>query len=495
MYYKKNLQTYSPKTYTYNLSDFSRGINTEIDENLLQMNYAKTAYNVKLDDKSLRSGYGIAELEVPHGVFEDETIIYQLPADTKPLGLWCFKIADDKARVQDILLLYCDDKQLYYTFLCGPINTFMKSDITLEAKPTILTYVYNGLETAVICSPLDSMYFWNGTATPVSSDKAIHLSSMCSHYERLFASSSDKKNEIRFSQDFDISNWEETSQAGGFIQLVDERGYINKVISFNDYVYIIREYGISRLSAYGDQSEFSITHLNLSSNKIYANTAVLCGDRIILLTSNGLHYCTGGSLYKYDFDINRLINKEMMQYACACYFNNKYYLATRIDFDDDKKIGCELEEGYRNNVLVEFDLETQKINLIRGIDVCNMCVLYHDKVSKIAFLFNGQNSNKIGQLSEDGNLFGDKLTKLWQSPLSDLGTPKTKVVKSVTLQTQNKLTVLIRSENESQTLTILPSNKTQTILCNVVGTKISVEFSSNEMLHISNPTIQIEVLD
>ena len=496
MYYKKDTISYSPQTYTYNLSDFSRGMNKEVDENLLSMNYADIAYNVKLDDKALKNGYGIKELEVPDLAFEGQMLKYKLPENTNPLGLWSFKVANNKGEVEDIILLYCDNKKLYYTYLCDIADFFIDTNITLESMPTILTYMLNGLETVIICSPQDPMYTWNGTATPVNSEKALHFSSMCIHYERLFATSSDQKNEIRFSQDFDVTNWEETSDAGGFIQLVDERGNVNKVISFNDYVYIIRDYGISRLSAYGEQSEFSVTHLNLSSNRIYSNTAVMCGDRIILLTSNGLHYCAGGSLYKYDFKINSMINKDYMQYANAIYYNNKYYLATRIDFDDGKTIGCESESDFKNNVLIEFDIDTQNINITRGVDICAMCVMIYEDLYKLTFLFRGENSQMIGELTSKGTLFGENLQKTWKSPLSDLGTQKTKVVKSITLQTDEEVSVTVASESEQQTKTIKPYKKSQTIQCNVVGSKISIEFATQKQnFNISNPTITIDVKD
>ena len=104
---------------------------------------------------------------------------------------------------------------------------------------------------------------------------------------------------VRFSANFDLTEWDESPEEGGFIELVDERGECNKVLSFNDYVYIIREHGISRLSAYGEQEEFSVTHLFLSTDKIYHNTAVLCGDRILMLCSDGVYSFNGYSASKY----------------------------------------------------------------------------------------------------------------------------------------------------------------------------------------------------
>ncbi len=495
MYNKRTTNLYTPASYTVSLNDFSRGVNSEVDENLLNMNYATTAYNVNFVDKSLKSGHGIKELELPHFLGGGLTFSYTLPENTDPLALWSIKVTYNTGVQEDLLLLYCSDKKLYYTMYYDINDVFYDSQVSLEAKPVILPYLYNGKHCAVICSPEDSMYIYNGTTTPVDSNKSIHLSSMCSHYERIFASSSDNTTEIRFSKDFDITNWEESSDAGGFIQLVDERGNINKVISFNDYVYIIRDFGISRLSAYGDQSEFSITHINLSSNKIYANTAVLCGDRIIMLSTSGLHYCTGSTLYKYDFKIHSLINKDYIKYASACYYGGKYYLATRIDFDDGLQIGCEAEQGYQNNVLIEFDLDKQNVNITRGVDICSMCPAYYEDTQKLLFLFHGAQKTKVGELTDDGLLFGQNFTKCWSSPLSDLGSDKRKAVKSIKLKTNDALTLKIKSDEEEQTIEVLPSNKTQTVLCNVVGTRIGVEFVASGQLNISNPTLTVDYLE
>ena len=494
MYKKRRIKTYSPRTYTFNLADFSRGMNKEIDENLLNMNYAKLAYNVKTDDKSLKQGYGIQEFSLPNNVFDKQNY-FKVPDGVQALGLWCCKVADTKGNLEDLLLLYGSDKKMYCAFAYGPAEMFLDTEVTLNAKPSILSYVYNGLETVVMTSPQDPLYTWNGSA-PTASEKALHLSSICCHYERLFASSSDEKNRVRFSEDFNILNWEETSQAGGFIELVDERGHINKVLSFNDYVYILRDYGISRLSAYGDQSEFAITHLNLSSNKIYANTACLCGDRIIMLTKDGLKYIVGSTLYDFDFKINNIINKDKISFANACYYDNKYYLAINLNFEDDEKIGCENEIDYKNNALLEFDIQSRKLNILRGVDISHMCAVKVNDVNKLAFCFNGENASTLGELCDSGNLFEEKLPKCWTTPTSDLGINKKKVINNIRLLTNQALTLTLFSEKETKTIKVNPSKYVQQLQTNLIGYRIGLKIFTNENeLDISNLTVELDVLD
>lgn len=57
---------------------------------------------------------------------------------------------------------------------------------------------------------------------------------MTMHYERLFATTSTDKYTLYFSDDLDPTNWNENITEGGFIQMLDERGELLKVISFWD---------------------------------------------------------------------------------------------------------------------------------------------------------------------------------------------------------------------------------------------------------------------
>lgn len=494
MYKKRILKTYNQYSYTFSLSDFSRGVNKEIEENLLNINYAQSAYNVKTDDKSLKNCYGISNFSMPNSIFDKENI-FKVPQGVKPLGVWTCKVMNSEGKIDDLMILYGDNKKLYFSFLYGPTDQFFDTGVELNAKPSILHYVYNGLDSIVMTSPSDPLYVWN-TSTPQPSDKGLHLTSITSHYERIFATSSDEKRRVRFSQDFDILNWGETSQEGGFIELVDERGDLKKAISFNDYVYLIREFGISRLSAYGDQSDFSITHLHSSNSKIYDNTAVLCGDRIIYLSQEGLKYIYGSATYDYDFKINSMVDKENISHSTACYFNGKYYLATRLNFDDNSKIGCENEENYKNNALIEYDLKTQKLNIMRGIDISHLCPVAYENKNKLVLCFNGEKGGQLGQLDEYGAIFEEKIEKKWQTPMSDLGLYKVKVVKLIKLLTKHNLKLKVFSENESQIVQVNASPKMQEIPINVVGFRIGVEISTTEnLLNISNPIIKLDSLE
>ena len=499
MYYNKLKTKRTSKSYTYSLADFSKGVNREIDENALSMDYAHIAYNVSYKDKSLRQGRGFSDLTTPCLFTDIDHLTFHAPSKTaKPVRIWNAHITGATSHTErDILLIYCDDGYIYKSFMPNYVSEYTQIDTEqFTSIPTVLNYKHNDDFVAIICSPTDNMYIWNLDATPVKSTKNLHLTSICSHYERLFATTSTNKRQVRFSKNFDVTNWDETSEAGGFIELIDERGNINKVLSMGDYVYLIRDFGISRLSAYGDQSEFSVTHICRTSNIIYANTAVVCGDRIVYLATDGLYYCVGSNVYKYNIKINDLFDKTALNNACACYYDGKYYLSARLNFDDNKSVVCENETNFKNNALIEFDLQTQKINITRGVDICAMASFVFDGWQKLAVIYNGENWQKVGELTYDGKFFENSAPKCWQSPISDLGTLAQKSVRSISLISPTDVDITIKSEQESQTLHISGSTKLQQLVCNVKGVKISIAIeTTSQTLHIQNLSVNIDVLD
>lgn len=75
--------------------------------------------------------------------------------------------------------------------------------------------------------------------------------SMCLHYERLFAIVEGERVQLRFSDDLNPTNWTTSATEGGYIELLDERGPMNKVLSFGDYLYVFAtlEFRVSQLLA------------------------------------------------------------------------------------------------------------------------------------------------------------------------------------------------------------------------------------------------------
>ena len=132
---------------------------------------------------------------------------------------------------------------------------------------------------------------------------------------------------------------------------------LNRVVSFNDYVYVFRDFGVARVSAYGDQTNFSVSQLFISSAKIYGNSVCVCGDRIMFLSRDGIMSFDGYTTQKLNLGIESLLINVTNENCSSLYYNGKYYLALKLNFDDGEQIGCEsYNEGYINNAIIEVDL-------------------------------------------------------------------------------------------------------------------------------------------
>ena len=177
---------------------------------------------------------------------------------------------------------------------------------------------------------------------------------MCIHFERLFATANDYTRRVWFSDDLNPTNFNVSSEEGGYIDLIDDFGRSNKVISFNDYVYVFRDFNIARITAFAQQENFSVSQLDVGNSRIFADTVSICDNKVIYLAGDGLYSFNGSSASKINLGISNLFKGVDNQYAKAGYADGYYYLACRTDFKDDI-VGCENNEFYRNNTLIKLN--------------------------------------------------------------------------------------------------------------------------------------------
>lgn len=314
---------------------------------------------------------------------------------------------------------------------------------------------------------------------------------MCVHYERLFATVDGEKNAVWFSQDLDPTNWAIDGTGAGFIEMLDERGCLNKVISFLDYVYIFRDYGITRLTAYADESEFSVAHLFSSSGKIYSETVSVCGDIVMMLTDNGIYSFNGISTNRLDINIDNLLKGIDNSNAKACFYNGKYFLALKLKYDDAPILEEDREGGCVNNSLLVIDIETGGFTLTRGIDVSYLCPVLTSEQSKLIFCLRGSQSTKLAELSESGKYFDLNFPKAWYSPMNDLGYPnKVKLIKDIYITTEYDCKVDVRTDKVTKSYLVKAGENRLRV--NLRANTLAIDFhSDNDLAHISPPKVYL----
>ena len=324
-----------------------------------------------------------------------------------------------------------------------------------------------------------------------------NISSVCVHKDKLFATLGGEKNKIRYSPNLDVSAWTEdlTGEDEYELEMNDERGAINKVISFLGYVFAFRDFGIAKIKTYESLDEVNVSQLFIAGNRIYANTVSVCGDRILMLTKDGIYEFDGINTEKVDLKIDALFKGVDNKDAVACYHEGKYYVSCKLNYPDNNQINGETDAGHINNTLIELNVKEHTFNITRGVDVISMTSMQVSSMSKLVFCYNTTYSTKLGQIEYGGKFFDDITTKHWYSPISDLGYPaQVKLIKEISLLTYYDLSVTILTESSSKTFEIKGSSTATKIKPNIKGEMVGIKIESlTDKAFISNAKIKFDV--
>ena len=68
MFYRPTTYASSRKTSSYTVKDFSGGVQTVTDENVLPLNYSAGSYNFSFKSGALKDGFGVKESELDGGL-------------------------------------------------------------------------------------------------------------------------------------------------------------------------------------------------------------------------------------------------------------------------------------------------------------------------------------------------------------------------------------------------------------------------------------------
>lgn len=493
--YKLRLNPYKSITYKkIDYANFGNGINTSYDEYSTPITYSKNTYNFNFKNGALKTGIGIGPLEVDverDGGRYFKTLV--TPDGLDVIAVWSFdRYVEQLDSFETYIIIYCSDKKLYYASLIDGTTFFstIDSTLTFESVPTAIKYKLDGYDCMIFSTPEDGMYVFTGTSYYKQTSDCPPITSMCLHYERLFATVNGEKISLWFSDDLDPTNWNISSVEAGFINMIDARGPLNKVVNFKDYVFVFREYGISKLTAYGDQAEFNVTHLFLGSTKIYEKTVCVCGDVILMLLKDGIYAFDGINTQKLTLNIENIINPT--KNAVACYHNGKYYLACNITFPDDEVVGCE-SENFTNNALIELDYLNGTFNITRGIDITYIYSSQDVSFSKLFCCYKNDGASVLGFIDESGGVLDSPTIKFWRSPKNDFGYPnKDKILKEIYFNAKQETEVIVESEKEIKSFVVNPVNYLIKINANMIGKEFAIHFRvTTKEAYISNPQIVV----
>jgi len=504
MLYKKEIAFPKTERIRIEIKDFSKGLNFKEEENILPSNYSVNVYNFAFKKGVLTEGYGFQTLTCPNYENDEYTEVYLNPelTDVKFASLWFYKMYDTEqgGRI-DKLMYWNENTNLMFSRVMTIAPMINNCYINTFPERPVLTYNYklNGYDYNLIGSENGGVRMFDGYVAPVILENIPPISSLCENKGKMFGATYGEKNVIYFHTDLDITDWTtDLNDKNGKIELNDDRGKINKVVSFLGYVFAIRDYGITKINNYENKVKFEITNLSLSGNKIYENTAVICGDKMLMLTKDGISSFNGVTSKILDLGFNELIKNVNNDNARAVFHSGKYYLACRLNFNDNNSVFCEtLPDGYKNNALIILDAQSLTYDIVRGVDISDIISIQLNKMDKVAMVLNSVKRDTVIELNENGNFFETPLKKEWCSPLSDLGySDKIKLVKEVSLLSKHNCTVTIFTEKESKTFNILGKNTLTRLRVNLKGKQIGIKIETEaSKAYISNIKFNINLLD
>ncbi len=454
------------------------------------MNYAKDIKNFNFSTGALTEGIGFDDLI--DRICEEQNS--DLKRDIEAIGkiervFHYYRYDLESSSRDDKIIFVSSDLKLYYINLYSENITLCSlRNITFTSLPVGVRYRLNGEDVMILSSETDNMVVWNGKDAAYEILDAPKISSMVVHYERLFATVDGEKNAIWFSDDLDPTNWTLSLDEAGFIELIDDRGALLKVVSFSDYIYIFREYGISRLSAYANQTTFSVSNLFVSSGKIYANSVCVCGDKILFLAEDGLYRFDGLDTTKILNNISNSITAQDNNCISSCYQNGSYYLACKYNFLDEEESTNSIA-----NTILEIDVNTMKLkNITHGVSINYLTSIMTDKLSGVIALAS-KNAFCVSILSKNGCFLGVPIEKTYISPTTGVNDEsKIKVLKRFSIYTKTAIELTIYHDNEVSAFNISGSSHAQTINTHIRFFNMSFKIcSSSRNCNIKNLKFEI----
>lgn len=495
----KNLKKHK-KTTEKNItfSVFGEGVISNEDDLISKPNECKVFHNFTLNDGALKTGLGFKDMEVPSSRTEISnwhTFNFEASNITAIKDITMFRYRDSQNDIYYYhLYLVSQADQVWYCLLIDTTGgtVINKSTTLVSDLISVIKYRIDSSDCLMYYIPTGMLYL-TGYGREFYQGVPAFLSCVV-HYGKVFGITNTNRNELVYSDNLDIRDWDDES--GVVIEFLDERGSFEKLVSFNDYVYLFRENGITKISEYSNIDEFSFDHLYTSSSKIYEKSVCVCGEEVFFATRDGLYSFNGSRVQKICEDYDNYFQNLDNLNCSACCLDGKYYLATKLDFNDGQNVGCESSTSYTNNVLFEVDINTQKVDVLRGVDIKKIISVDTPFYSKVVACFNGTYCGHLGEVVHNGKLFSEVLPKSWSSFITDLGYKgKNKKIKEIILNTSTSCEVQIISDVETKTYSFNGSEKEQRCSASVNGKNFQFIFKTTEAeCHISKPMIVFDVI-
>lgn len=440
------------------------GLINSKDESVTDMAFAKYCRNFAFDKGVLTGKIGIDEAKGYYSYPNTQRHAY--PSFEQADGIkrvFLYRKITDSAH-DDRLVAHMSDGTFRYTKIFSEDTWHQIPYLTLSGDVSAVNYNYNDKD-YLLLSEKNAKVYMIDDAKALALAGSPNFSSITIHNERVFGSVNGSKNQVWFSDDFNPANWKVSPTEAGFINFSDDFGEVIKVVSFSNYLYVFREYGIFRLTAYGDQNDFLLKKVFTDTERIYKDSIALCGDKIMYCAENGVFAFDGYNSVRIGKEIPYIKNKNTL---CASFIDDVYYIA------------CNLSETTenQNDSIIEYNVRTGEVSMLGGMNCIWLAPVKVHNGSNMLCVFGDGNKHRIGMMSESGKLFENVLKKVYKSPTDIAEYPYVKTVRNITLLCKYPATLRVRLDGKTYERRVNGSDKLQNVVIEKSGGVFELEIES-----------------
>ncbi|MEG1964006.1 MAG: hypothetical protein RR123_03930, partial [Clostridia bacterium] len=332
------------------------------------------------------------------------------------------------------------------------------------------------------------MYVYNATET-LRFYTTPKIKKLILHKERCFGLGVVEPYRMYFSDDFDPRNWESSIDKGGFIDFPVDDGRLLKLISFKNYLYIIRENGIYKMSTYGEQTDFQITKVFVSTGKIYEETVCDCGEKIIFVASDGMYVFDGYTSQKVYSELDNMF-ENIKGNLNSAYFKGKYYLSFWYPFNKN-----DVYNG-KNNILISVGVKKKSICISKDIEINYMTPFVDGLNEELVCLTGDANSNTLSVIDDSGLYFNNNIEGCWKSGNLDFESfYNNKVVDEIIVNATGNLSVKVTCDGVCKRFENSATSEEKHFKINLKGKIFTIEIvSSDDKINVKDAYVKYYIV-
>ena len=453
-----------PKSYRTNLAEFN-GMSEEIYSTSLPVKLAILQENLAEKNGALVGAMSVKELDI-EGI---ESI------SNEPYKLFASHYKKGEKDIKPTLILGTATR----TLIVKPteLGIAVTTSDRLFPSSSYMDFELESIPYSMFPDNSNNLVSYDGTSF-VSHTIGHSFKKICNHNMRAFACK-EGSNTLYFSEDFNPYNWNISIDEGGHINLPGENGDITDIISINQSLIVMQESGISKVTAYTDQSEFTVNNINIE-NDIIANSAVSAIDRIVYCSSMGIGVFDG---YESRIFCSEIASKIMDKTVSSAYLDGKCY----FNLCDNKVNNSAAQILVIDVATMKYHFITHKsgerlICLRNGIDKAIVTYYGSDEI-----MSTGKN---IIHILTDEVLSNDMI---WRSGEIDFGQSGVyKIIKNIIFGGTSSIYFRIKCDGESYSYNVKGERR---MLINMRGKEFQFEMKpQGSDIKIPSPIVEFQIL-